>query len=153
MLPVKRILWPTDFSDPSLEALKAAQELATSFCSELYLLHVIPPIPVVAGPDGPTGFNVSLYEADLERSAKKLLSDIREKRISKDIKVHQIVSLGNPAYEIPRIAEEKQIDLMVLATHGETGWRHFVFGSVAEKVIRHVSCPVLTIHAPKEIKE
>jgi nucleotide-binding universal stress UspA family protein len=152
MVPFKKILWPTDFSEPSLEALKAAQELAAAFCSELYALHVIPPIPVAAGPDGSTGFNVSLYEADLDKSAKRSLADIRDKKIAKDLKVHQIISHGHPAYEIPRIAEQKRVDLIVMATHGETGWKHFIFGSVAEKVMRHVSCPVLTIHAPREIK-
>lgn len=152
MVPFKKILWPTDFSEPSMEALKAAQELAAAFCSELYVLHVIPPIPVAAGPEGSTGFSVSLYEADLNKSAKRTLADVRDKKILKDLKVHQIISHGNPAYEIPRIAEEKHVDLIVMATHGETGWKHFIFGSVAEKVMRHVSCPVLSIHAPREIK-
>jgi len=152
MIPFKRILWPTDFSEPSFEALEAAIELTAAFCSELYLLHVIPPIPVAGEPEGPTSFDVSLYQAELEKSAKKMMEGLREKKISKEIRVHQMISHGHPAPEISRIAEDKHIDLIVIATHGETGWKHFIFGSVAEKVMRHASLPVLVIHAPREKK-
>jgi nucleotide-binding universal stress UspA family protein len=86
MLPLKKILWPTDFSDPSLEALKSAQELALHFSAELYAVHVIAPIPVVAIPPGPTGFNVGLYQGELERAAKKSLREIRDRRIAPEEK-------------------------------------------------------------------
>lgn len=150
MLPLKKILWPTDFSEPSMEALKSAQELALHFSAELYVVHVVAPIPVTATPPGPTGFNVGLYQGELEKAAKKSVQEIRDKNIAKEIKVHPLIVHGNAAEEVVKAAKENRVDLIVIATHGLTGWRHFVFGSVAEKVVRTASCPVLTIHAPEE---
>jgi nucleotide-binding universal stress UspA family protein len=66
------------------------------------------------------------------------------------LRVHPIVAYGSPADEIVRIANEENIDLIVIATHGRTGWRHLVSGSVTEKVVRIASHPVLTIRTPKK---
>lgn len=150
MLPFKKILWPTDFSEPSYEALKAAAELAEKFSSILYVVHVLPILPVIAGPTGPTGFNVSLYQEEMEKSAKKSLEEVLNTKVSKKIKTLSIIKQGEAAREITETAEKEEADLIVISTHGETGWKHFVFGSVAEKVVRLSSTPVLTIHAPKE---
>jgi len=68
--------------------------------------------------------------------------------VSRELHVRQIVVLGEAADEIVRMSEEQRVDLIVIATHGQTGWRHMVFGSVAEKVVRLAPCPVLTIRAP-----
>ena len=150
MLPFKKIIWPTDFSEPALEALKAAVELAEKFSSVLYVVHVLPVLPVIAGPTGPTGFNVSLYQEELEKSSKKSIEDILNKNVPKKIKSVSVIKKGDAAHEITGVADEEKADLIVIATHGETGWRHFVFGSVAEKVVRLSPIPVLTIHAPRE---
>jgi nucleotide-binding universal stress UspA family protein len=147
MLPVKRILWPTDFSEASYQALQAAVEAAQAFQAELYMLHVIPPIPALTGPESPASFDVSRYQAELEKSAERLMREVREKRITADMRVHHLISQGNPPLEIAREAEEKKIDLVVISTHGETGLKHLLFGSVAEKVMRHVTIPILVIHA------
>ncbi|HUV14514.1 MAG TPA: universal stress protein, partial [Acidobacteriota bacterium] len=64
------------------------------------------------------------------------------------VKSRTMVSYGDPAKEIVRIAEEESVDLIVIATHGLTGWQHLVFGSVAEKVVRTAKCPVLTVRCP-----
>ncbi|MFP4082154.1 MAG: universal stress protein [Candidatus Aminicenantes bacterium] len=150
MLPFKKILWPTDFSEPSFEALKAANELALNFSSKLYVVHVIAPVPVVAAPPGPTSFNVGVYRTELEESAKKSVQEIIEKKISDKIEAQPVVVHGMAADEIVRVAEEEKVDLVVIATHGETGFRHFIFGSVAEKVVRTSPVPVLTIRAPEK---
>jgi nucleotide-binding universal stress UspA family protein len=60
------------------------------------------------------------------------------------------VITGKPSYEIVNLADEESADMIVIATHGESGWQKFLFGSVTEKVIRMASCPVLTIRQPKE---
>jgi nucleotide-binding universal stress UspA family protein len=73
--------------------------------------------------------------------------------VPKELHVRQIVALGEAADEIIRISEETKADLVVIATHGQTGWRRLVFGSVAEKVVRLAPCPVLTIRAPHEQRE
>lgn len=146
MLPYKKILWPTDFSGPSYRALKTANELALHFASELYVVHIIaslpPLVPIVPG--RPT-FNVSSYLKELRLSAKESLQEVIDKKIGKSIKVHAIVGHGNVAVEISRIADKENIELIVIASHGTTGCQRFFFGSVAEKLVRIASCPVLII--------
>ncbi len=150
MLPFTKILWPTDFSEPSMEALKTANEIASRFSAELIIVHVITPIPVAASPPGPGGFDVGLYEQELEKSAQKSLEDIVKNKVAAGVEARYFIRTGNAADEIVRAAEEEKTDLIVIATHGETGWRHLIFGSVAEKVVRTSTCPVLSIRAPKK---
>ncbi len=152
MLPIKKILCPTDFSEPSYEALKVANELAQHFSADLLLVHVINPIPIVSTPTGPMSFNVSSYQKELEDSAKKSLQDIINQMVAKELKVIPIVAYGIAADEIVSIAEEQNVDLIVIATHGRTGFRHLISGSVTEKVVRISHHPVLTIRAPKTNK-
>lgn len=156
MLPFKKILCPTDFSEPSYEALKAASELALHFSAELYLVHVVAPIPRLSAleapeiPGGPYDFNIPLHLEKLEEEAITRLRQVTEERLSKALRVFPIVVHGRAADEIVRVAEKEKVDLIVLATHGETGWQHFFAGSVAEKVVRIATHPVLTIRAPRE---
>lgn len=152
MVPFKKILWPTDFSEPSFKALRAADELAVHFGAHLYAVHVVAPIPVPSAPAGPTSFNISVYKENLDASAKKGLQDVVENRISQKVEKTPLVVHGNAADEIVRVADEKRVDLIVIATHGLTGFRHFIFGSVAEKVVRISNHPVLTIRAPEKEK-
>ena len=144
MFPLKKILCPIDFSEHSFTALKIADEMAKIFHAELFLVHVITPIPSVPTPPHPLVFDVLKYQDSLEVHSKKSLDDIAKNRISSGIKVQQIVALGDPATEIIKIADENDVNLIVVATHGRTGLGHMIFGSVAEKIIRHASCPVLT---------
>lgn len=153
MLPFRKILWPTDFSGPSYKALKTANELASHFSSELYIVHVITPMPpIVEIPPSRTSFNVSSYQDELKSSAEKSLQEVIDKKISKKLAVHAIVANGDPAVEIARIVKKESVDLIVIATHGTSGWQRFFFGSVAEKVVRIVSSPVLTIRGPQKDK-
>jgi nucleotide-binding universal stress UspA family protein len=150
MLPIKKILCPTDFSDSSYEALKVAEELALNFSAKLYLINVVNPIPVITEPTGPLTFNLSLYQKELEEFSKKSLEDVRKNRISKQVRVQTIVAYGIAPDEIVGAAEAENVDLIVIATHGRTGFRHLVSGSVTEKVIRISSHPVLTIRTAKK---
>jgi nucleotide-binding universal stress UspA family protein len=156
MLPFKRILCPTDFSQPSFEALKAAQELALHFSAELYLVHAVAPVPRVSVTEAPEvhgnphDLNVPLHMEKLEEAAQDRLKKVAAERLSKDLHVQQIVVHGRAAEEIVKVAQEEKVDLIVLATHGETGWGQFFFGSVAEKVVRTAGYPVLVIRAPRE---
>jgi len=147
MFTFKKILWPTDFSEPSYEAFKTAKELALYFSSELYLVHVITTMPpLVEIPRGRPSFNVSLYRKELQSSAEKSLQEVIDKKIGKRLKVHAFVVNGDPAVEITRIAKRERVELIVIATQG-TGRRRFFLGSVAENVVRFSSTPVLTIRA------
>lgn len=142
-LPFKRILAPTDFSEPSYEALAMAVELAEHFGSELHLLHVVPPLHVVPVP---VNVEIPLYELELREAAERSMTELVEQRIPKNLTVFSSVVWGDPADEILAYQKEKEIDLIVIATHGRSGWKRFVFGSVTEKVVRLPSCPVLTIN-------
>jgi nucleotide-binding universal stress UspA family protein len=154
VLPFKKILHPTDFSQPAEEALHAALEMARHFSAELLIVHVVPPVPVVSSTAAPTSFNVSLYEQELVQSSRKMLDDwVRNKGASGKISVTPFLLQGDAAEKILQAARETRPDLILMATHGQTGWRHFVFGSVAEKVVRMSPCPVLTIHPPAEETE
>ncbi|MFH1302072.1 MAG: universal stress protein [Planctomycetota bacterium] len=148
MLPLKKILCPTDFSEPSYEALKAANEIAACFSAELILVHAVTPIPVIPIHDDPTSFNLPLYEKEMETSARKSLDQVASEKISRDINIRTLVIQGEPASQIVRLATAENTDLIVIATHGLTGWRKFMFGSVTEKVIRLATCPVLSIRVP-----
>ena len=145
MLPFKKILCPTDFSDPSYEAIKVAGELAYHFASELCVIHVVSSVPVIPMGPGPSAFNISQYEQELEASSKKSLEEIVHQLEWKELKVRLIALRGNAADEIVRIADEENVDLIVIATHGRTGLDRWIFGSVAEKVVRLAKCAVLTV--------
>lgn len=159
MLPFKKILIPTDFSAPALEALKRAVELAQHFAASLLLVTVVPPIPVptrpIAGstlvePDLSPAFDVTSYLMELTSSAEEGLEKLAGEHVPQEVAVQVFVSDGQPDVEINNIAKQENADLIVIATHGQRGWRRFLFGSVAEKVVRLAERPVLVIHGPFE---
>jgi len=150
MLPFRRILVTTDFSETSLGAFPVAVEIATHFQAELLLVHVLPvdaPTPWDIPPYADFGL-ASLplpeYETQVRQEVDRRLSVLAAKH-AQTAKVRCLVSRGDAAAEIGRLAAEEKADLIVLATHGWTGWRHLVFGSVAEKVLREAPCPVLSV--------
>jgi nucleotide-binding universal stress UspA family protein len=144
MFEIERVLCPTDFSDESLEALTQANDIALKFGAEIYLVHVLPILPAL--PNDPNFvFKVPEYERSLHGIAQKHLDEIAHERIEKGVRTKTIVGHGDAASEIVRIAEEQRVGLIVIATFGKTGWRRFAFGSVAERVVRLATCPVLTV--------
>ena len=148
MLPFKKILAPTDFSESSYGALERAVELAQHFRAELWLLYVVPPVPTPpAGLD--FAFEVPEYEQALGNDAEERLKRVQEERVDSSIVSRWLVGHGDAAKEIVRLANEEAVHLIVIATHGLTGWRHLVYGSVTEEVVRLSHCPVLTIRAPQ----
>ena len=153
MLPLKKILCPTDFSEPAYEGLKIASELATQFSAEMLLVHVVAPLPTMYGGVAPTGYHIPSVMEEMQESAKNSLDEIRREKLPAEIQARTFVILGRPAHEIVQLAAQENADLIVIATHGESGWHRFVFGSVAEKVVRHADCPVLTIRASNQKEE
>jgi len=150
LLPIKKILCPTDFSEASDVSIKAADELALHFGAELILVHVVSPMPAVR-PTGtipvPTKNN---YFDEMQKVAAESLKDLIEKHVCRSISTRPLVAIGRAGEEITRLAKEEDVDVIVLSTHGETGLTRMIFGSVAEKVVRLSSCPVLTLHPPEE---
>lgn len=151
MLPVKRILVPTDFSDPAREAFKTALELAQHFSAQLLLVHVVPPLPVPYEPmvSPAPAFDITAYLQELVTASEQTLQTFAQENVPQGVPSSTSVAAGDPAYEILRMAQELEADLIVIATHGRGGWRRFLFGSVAEKVVREAESPVLVVHAPK----
>ena len=147
MLPFRKILCPVDFSEPSHEALTVANELALEFKSRLYALNVITPVPVISAPTGPITFNVPLYEENLRAAVEESMQKIMKESVSEKLDAESIVTFGDAANTIIRTAEEKSIDLIVISTHGRTGWQRFFLGSVAEKVVRLAPCPVFAVRS------
>jgi len=145
MLPFKKILCPTDFSEPACRAIIAAGEVAEHFKAELILMHVVGVIPVLESPTGALGFDIATYQAELMKSAQHSLDDRRALRVPASVPTRTMVTLGDAAHEVVRIADEEKVDLIVVASHGTSGLRLRLFGSVAEKIVRMAHCSVLTI--------
>jgi universal stress protein A len=143
-IALKRILVPVDFSPLSKKALQYAMRLAQEFYAEVKLLHVVEPeVPpefdgfMIAPPVILNGSNVS-YARRLKRFASSA-------RTSISTQVDCAVATGLPAHEIVEAAKTSDVDLIVIATHGYTGWKHFAIGSTAERVVRAAPCPVLVV--------
>jgi nucleotide-binding universal stress UspA family protein len=143
------VLCPTDFSEPSHQALKIAGELALQVGAGLLLVHVVPVMPALAN-DPNYVLKVPEYERLLHQDADEKLAHLVKEMAQGGTQTRTMVGHGDAASEIVRIAESEKADLIVIATHGTTGWRRFVFGSVAEKLVRLAKCPVLTIRNPQE---
>lgn len=114
---------------------------------------MVAPLPTVHGSAAPTGYHIPAVLEEMEQAAKNSLAEIRQEKLPVDITVRTIVIHGRPAHEIAALAKQEEADIIVIATHGESGWQRLVFGSVAEKVVRYAECPVLTIRAPNPEEE
>lgn len=149
MLPFKRIVCPVDFSPASQHAVSEAVGIAKAFQAEILLVHVIPVLP--AAPSDPNFvFQVPEYERALRADAERQLARLAAGVADEGIAARTAVGHGDAGSEIVRLAREDVADLIVIATHGMTGWRHVMFGSVAEKVVRLAGRPVLTIPALRD---
>jgi universal stress protein A len=157
MLLFKKILCPTDFSEPSYKALKVANDLAKEFKSELIIIHVLSPLQVfptapgfAPGQPAAGGYIPTQILAESQTHAKDSLDMILKEKISEGVKAKSELLDGNPAEEIAKYAEESKASTIIMGTHGFTGWRHLLLGSVTEKVVRLSACPVITIPAHEE---
>lgn len=149
MLPIQKIIAATDFSEPAQAGIDAAEELAREFSAELVLVYAVPRIPLVPAPHGAGAAGQIELEQEIRDSADKALEEISAKLRAGGVgKIRYRVLSGDPAHQIVEAAKEEEAGLIVMSTHGETGWRRFVSGSVAEKVVRLAECPVLAVHGP-----
>jgi universal stress protein A len=142
-LRLKKILVPIDFSPPSQNAFKYAVRFAEEFGGELTLLYVLEPESMTASMAIPEA--TAFVEADIVAAGKNLRSLIASIRNRKIERPHWKVRAGLPAHEIVELAKEMDVDLIVVATQGRTGWKHFCIGSTAERVVRAAPCPVLVV--------
>ena len=144
MLAIRTILHPTDFSESSDAAFRLASSLARDYAARLVLVYVYPP-PVNGAEAVDRGRDDSI-EDDLVAKLHQLKPD------DPAIKVEYRVEEGHPADEILAVAEEEKADLIVLGTHGRSGVRRAVMGSVAEAVSRKALAPVVTVRPAVNIR-
>ena len=149
MIKIKKILYPTDFSEPSKLALEYAAALAKQFDAELEILHIMFDETQVVSFYLPQVTMQSL-SADIETGSEKQLTEfIDDQAVLKGVKYTKHLIKGTPFLEIIKRAEEISADMIVLGTHGRTGLDHVLFGSTAEKVVRKAPCPVFTVRPAK----
>ncbi len=142
-----RILLPIDFSPSSQTALEMAADLAHHFHAELHLVNVIPFFPTTTFPDMiPEG----KYLQEARTYADLHLEKCRAALIARGIKATSSVEVGNDVVgNIMDVVEREHIDMVVISTHGISGWHPLVFGSIAEKVVKLVQCPLLLLRSAK----
>jgi universal stress protein A len=145
---VKRILVPVDFSKDSLNAVAYATEFAQPFGAELLLLYVVEPI-YYATPTDPyaVNANVATLIEEQRRLGEEQLARIGADLEKKGQRFRTLIKSGSPPQQIADTAERQHVNMIIMATHGRTGLAHMFMGSVAEKVVRTASCPVLTVRA------
>lgn len=144
MLPIKTVLHATDFSPYSDFAFRLACSLARDYRARLVVLHVVEPPLVVYD----SGSLLSPVGDGSSESVKEKLQRVQAP--SADVAVEHRLVEGDPAAEILRAGQAVLADLIILGTHGRTGIRRLLMGSVAEQVVRRASCPVLTAKAPRD---
>lgn len=142
---MKKILVPCDFSDSSVQAFRFAAEIAIKSHGEIFLLNVAE-FPMLPFPS--SDYETSLLK-EIKEKASKALAAIKEKWLIKS-KVHLAVEIGLVTEAINKFVLKKKIDLVVMGTHGASGFREYAFGSNAEKIVRSAHVPVITLrHMPK----
>lgn len=150
----KIFLCATDFSDSAHRAMEVTFQIARCCQGQVIVQHVVTPIPVPGPPVGPGGlvgsirFDTVLYQKELIKSARTRLEELVKELSSEDLDPEIVVGIGPAAGEVVRLAEKRKVDLIVVGAHGHTGFRRWVSGSVAEKVVRTANCSVLTIPLP-----
>lgn len=143
---IRRIMHPSDFSPTSAGAFLKAVQLAQRDRAELLLVHVLGPIAPIMGDDYVAAPRMYV---DLQRSSRAVASKEIDKLVTKakqgGVHARELLLEGNPAREIVRAAKSKHCDMIVMGTHGRTGFAKFLIGSVAQRVIAMAPCPVLTV--------
>ena len=142
-LRLKHIVAPTDFSPKSEKAIRYAVQLAKLVGAKLTLLHVVPePAALDYSIEGFPGYQVDEWR---QEANEKLQEELAKAKLEYDaVDVLMTVAL-HMRDEVIRIATEIPADMLVLSTHGYTGWKHLLLGSNAEKILEHAPCPVLVV--------
>jgi universal stress protein A len=145
-MPTKKILFATDFSENSAPARERAIEYAKALGAELLIIHVVNSRLLGYPHFAETApFDLAVIEKNIQEAVEEELQAISE-QISVEVKrVTTYHVAGTPSEEIVRFADEYDVDLIAMGTHGWTGFKHLIVGSTAENVVRSARCPVLTV--------
>jgi len=149
---VKKILAPIDFSVHSMEAMRAAMELAKDVGAEVHLMHVIAPhhhfIPLPLATSGEESREL-VREAAMIEQAEEELARIKKDDFGDSKNVTTFAVIGHPVQKLNDYAKEQAIDLIVMSTHGRSGIEHALLGETTEKIVRSAPCSVLVIRPRK----
>jgi universal stress protein A len=150
---VKKILAPIDFSPHSMDAMRAAMELAKDVGAEVHLVHVIAPhhtfIPLPLATSAEQSRELAREAAMLEQ-AEEELAHLKKDEFGDSNKVFTYAVVGHPVAKLVDYAKEQAIDLIVMATHGRSGVEHILLGGTTEKIVRGAPCSVLVIRQRKQ---
>jgi nucleotide-binding universal stress UspA family protein len=141
MIDLRRVLVATDFSEASTAAVRYGADLARRFNAQLYVFHAMDHLDEGAEAEQPDDLSEAMQNAAHNRLRHLLASNAL-----RHIEPLCAMRVGAAADEIVRYAHESGIDLIVMGTHGREGVMRALMGSVAERVVRRATCPVLTIH-------
>ena len=148
---LRRILLPTDFSGCANYAFPYAAAIARATQARIVCLHVVEPVVPAVGYSGLADpMPIADMSEQLEDSAERELPRLTDCEELKGLEVEEVIVHGDAAAEIVRVAGEQEADLIVISSHGRTGLGRMIFGSTAEAVVRHASCPVLVVKPPQE---
>jgi nucleotide-binding universal stress UspA family protein len=143
----RNILVPVDFGPHAEAALDYAQALSEALSIPVHALHVYE-LPTLLLPDAPWVISADLVSS-IENASKKAMSDLIERRAKSGLEIEGHVKCGDPRAAIEAAAEELEIELICMGTHGRRGLSRALLGSVAEFIVRTSKVPVLTVHAPQ----
>lgn len=149
MIKLRRILCPTDFSEFSNKSVHYGCELARAFDAELHLLHVLQDYNTLAPATGEAFVVFTDWLPQLTKQAQERLETQPRPEWGTSLRVQRHTVVGSTIDEVVKYAKENDIDLIVQSTHGRTGLKHFLMGSVAESIVRYAPCPVLTVRHPE----
>lgn len=147
MKPIKKILVPVDFSEHSNQALRFAADLAQRYDASLELLHVFH-VMTYALPEGYVVPSADQLELIMKTYRVQLVAAKQAALDAGAPNVETTLLQGGVASEILREVRDRNCDLIVMGTHGRSGAKHLLIGSVAEHIVRVAPCPVLTVRAP-----
>jgi nucleotide-binding universal stress UspA family protein len=139
---IRRILVPVDFSENSRKAVTYATAFARQFGASLTFLHVVQ-VNYAYGELGAIDF--SALEREMRSGAQKELAALADSLRASGLEVETLLREGSPVRLIAEVARELRSDLLVISTHGYTGLKHVLMGSIAEHVVRYAPCPVLVV--------
>ena len=139
---LKKILVPIDFSNCSKKALQYAIPLAQQHQAALTLLYVVPNNYAI-GEYG--GFDYASLEEEMRASGERQLAELSVDAVQGRVEADAAIRIGSAGVEIVEAAKAEPADLIVISTHGHTGLKHVLLGSVAEYVVRRAPCPVLVV--------
>jgi nucleotide-binding universal stress UspA family protein len=145
MTRVRRILFATDYSKASAKAFATALTLANANRATLTVLHVFAPFMPVVSEEYISGTTLEQIDADARRWSQQQLTKLTDKAKRAGIRAVGMMAEGEPARQIVRAARSKRADLIVVGTHGRTGFNRFLVGSIAQRVVVTAPCPVVTV--------